>query len=78
MSKKLHVAINPLSGAIFAGTICDDGVTWGEDKSDVTLEALVAVAQNVAKFGGAVEIRTAAGEGCRLLLEVLTNETPSA
>ena len=56
MKKQLHVAMSPLTGSIFAGTILKDGHTWGADKYDVTLEALVAVSQHVTKFGKPVEI----------------------
>ena len=52
--KKLYIGTSPLTGTIYAGTILKDG-TWGE-KQDVTIEALVAVAQHVLKFGKPVEI----------------------
>lgn len=51
MSKNLHVAASPLTGTIFAGTVLKDGKTWGANKRDVTIEALVAVAHHGLRFG---------------------------
>jgi hypothetical protein len=45
-----------MTGTIFAGTVLKDGCTWGTGKQDVTLEALVAVAEHAAHFGRPVEI----------------------
>lgn len=56
MSKDIHIAASPLTGAIFAGSVLKDGRTWGADKKDVTIEALVAVAEHTVKFGKPVEI----------------------
>lgn len=48
----IHVACSPLTGTIFAGTPLKKGVwVWGKNKTDVTVEALVAVAQHAEKFG---------------------------
>ena len=49
--KKLHIATSPLTGTIFAGTILKDGRTWGTNKQDLTIEALVAVAKHAVHFG---------------------------
>lgn len=49
--KKIHVAASPLTGTIFAGALLRDGRTWAANKTDVTLEALVAVAEHGLKFG---------------------------
>lgn len=54
--KKLHISCSPLSGTIFAGTVLKDGRTWSSNKQDVTIEALIAVAEHVLKFGSPVEI----------------------
>lgn len=59
--RKLHVATSPLTGTIFAGTVLKDGCTWGANKEDVTIEALVAVAEHALKFGRPVEISRADG-----------------
>ena len=59
MDKKLHIATSPLTNTIFAGTLLSDGMTWAANKQDVTLDALVAVAQHVEKFGKPVEITNA-------------------
>jgi hypothetical protein len=53
--KKLHIAASPLTGTIFAGTVLKNG-TWGAGKQDLTIEALVAVAEHAAHFGRPVEI----------------------
>lgn len=60
MSKKIHVAASPLTGVIYAGVPLKDGV-WGEKKDDVTIEALVAVAQHTLNFGKPVVISKADG-----------------
>jgi|TARA_R110000851_G_C12809500_1_gene538342 hypothetical protein len=52
----LHIATSPLSGDIYAGSVLKDGMTWGANKKDVTLEALVAVAQHTINFGQPVII----------------------
>lgn len=60
MSKKIHVAASPLTGVIYAGVPMRDGV-WGDRKDDVTIEALVAVAQHALHFGAPIEISKADG-----------------
>ena len=57
MTKKLHVGTSPLTNTIFAGGVLKDGMTWAANKQDVTIDALVAVAQHVERFGKPVEIR---------------------
>lgn len=59
--KELHVAASPLTGTIFAGTVLKDRRTWGAGKQDVTIEALVAVAEHVLQFGEPVVISKADG-----------------
>lgn len=61
MKKQLHVATSPLTNTIFAGTILKDGRTWGANKQDVTIEALVAVAEHARQFGRPIEISEADG-----------------
>jgi len=56
MSKQIHVGCSPLTGTIFAGTVLKNGITWGAGKQDVTLVALVAVAEHATRFGKPVEI----------------------
>ncbi len=60
MRKNLHVAASPLTGTIFAGKVLKSGV-WGADKQDVTLEALVAVAEHGLHFGKPIEIAKSDG-----------------
>ena len=59
MKKKLHIGTSPLTNTIFAGGVLKDGMTWAANKQDVTIDALVAVAQHVEQFGKPVEIRNA-------------------
>jgi len=59
--KKLHVACSPLTRTIFVGTVLKDGQRWSANKQDVTIEALVAVAEHALNFGKPVEISKADG-----------------
>jgi hypothetical protein len=52
MSKELHVAIGPLTGAILCGSVSNSGEKWLSNKTDVTGEACVAVARHVLLQGG--------------------------
>jgi phosphotransferase system HPr-like phosphotransfer protein len=56
MKKKLHVGASPLTGTIYAGTVLKDGATWSTNRQDVTMDALVAVAQYGVHFGQPIEI----------------------
>lgn len=47
---KLHIAASPLTGTIFCGRVLKDGMTWGANKEDKTIEALVAVAEHALHF----------------------------
>ena len=55
MMKKMHIATSPLTGTIFCGTLLKNG-TWGAGKQDLTLEAIVAVAEHGLKFGKPIVI----------------------
>jgi hypothetical protein len=57
MKTKIHVGTSPLTNTIFAGGVLKDGMTWAANKQDVTIDALVAVAQHVENFGKPVGIR---------------------
>jgi len=48
--KRLHIATSPLTGTIFVGNVLKDGRTWGASKKDLTIEALVAVAEHALHF----------------------------
>lgn len=48
--KPLHIAASPLTGTIFCGSTLKDGRTWGANKKDLTIEALVAVAEHALRF----------------------------
>lgn len=56
MTKEIKVAVSPLTNVIYAGTTIKGGRAWGAGKQDVTIDALVAVAQHVLKFGEPVVI----------------------
>ena len=62
MKQKLHIATSPLTGTIYTGTLMRDGRTWAAGKQDLTIEALVAVAEHICKFGAPVEISTPEGK----------------
>lgn len=49
---KLHVGTSPISNVIFAGRLCRDGETWAGQPQDVTVSALVAVAEHVDETEG--------------------------
>lgn len=57
----MHVQVSPLTNTIFAGSVLKDGMHWGANKQDVTIECLVAVAQHVIQFGKPVIISKADG-----------------
>ena len=61
MNKKLHVATSPLTNTIFAGTVLKCGNVWSANKQDVTIDAIVAVAEHVLEFKAPV-IVTADGK----------------
>jgi len=57
--KKLHVGTSPITGNIYAGVAPKCGQRWAPGKQNVTLDALVAVAQHVVHFREPVEITDA-------------------
>lgn len=58
--KKLHIATSLMTNTIFVGTALKTGL-WGADKQDLTIEALVAVAEHTLQFGKPVVITKADG-----------------
>jgi len=52
----IRVMNSPLTNVIFAGQVNAKTHMWKPNKSDVTLDALVAVAQHVSNFGKPVTI----------------------
>lgn len=59
--KELHVAVSPMSNLIYVGHVLKNGYTWAANKQEVTIPALVAVAQHVVAFGAPVIITKADG-----------------
>lgn len=55
-TKKLHVGTSPLTNTIFAGHVLKSGNVWASNKQDVTMDALVAVAEHVLANGKPVVI----------------------
>ena len=45
-NNKIRIGCSPLTGTIYAGSVLKNG-TWGNNKCDVTQEAVRAVAQNL-------------------------------
>ena len=71
--KKLHIAASPLTGTIYAGYLLKSGNIWSRTKQDLTIEALVAVAEHAIKFGGPVIISKPDGTPeYRITVEKLT------
>lgn len=62
MSKPIHIQTSPLTNTIFAGHVLKDGKTWAANKQDVTVEALIAVAEHAKRFGAPVEITNGNGD----------------
>jgi len=74
MKKTLHVATSPLTGTIYAGTLLKCGNVWSANKSDVTVEALVAVAEHALQFGKPVVIHANGKPEYRITVERLNGE----
>ena len=55
MKRKIHIANSSLTNTIYTGRILKHGV-WAEGKQDVTIEALIAVAEHARNFGKPIEI----------------------
>ena len=53
---KIRVGHSRLGNKIFAGTLINGGTMWSSNKTDVTIDALVAVCNHVAQFGDDVVI----------------------
>lgn len=49
-----HVATSPITNTIFAGKLVKSGKMWATGKTDVTVEALVSVAEHALRFGSPV------------------------
>ena len=75
--KQLHVGTSMISGTIYAGAVLQSGRRWAANKQDVTLDALVAVAQHVVRFGEPVEIRDAETKALQYRITVEEFKVPS-
>lgn len=56
MTNKLRLGCSPLSNTIFGGHLIEKGKIWGINIQDVTMDALMSVAEHVTNFGKPVEI----------------------
>ena len=74
MRKPLHVGASPLTGTIYAGTLLKCGRVWSSNKQDVTMDALVAVAQHALQFGKPVVIHANGKPEYRITVERLDGE----
>jgi len=52
----LKIAASPLTGKIYAGTLIRNGSMWGKNKTDVTMDCLIATIEHCLKFGNTVQI----------------------
>ena len=52
----IRIMQSPLTNTIFAGEVNTKTHMWKPNKSDVTLDALVAVAKHVSNFGQPIVI----------------------
>ena len=59
---KLKVAISPLTGDIYAGSVIK-GSLWGKNKTNVTMDAICAVAEHGLKFGEPIIVSDGDGNG---------------
>ncbi len=75
--KNLHVATSPLTGTIFVGHLLKGGKLWATGKQDLTIEALVAVAEHTLHFGKPVEISKPDGTlEYRITVEKINQDSP--
>ena len=68
--KPIKIACSPLTGHIFAGYTLKNN-TWAAGKQDVTVDALVAVAEHVVKFGKPVELTCDGKVEYRITVELI-------
>lgn len=67
----LHVATSPLTNTIYAGSVLKDGLTWGSNKTDVTNEAIVAVARHIEVNGEPITVNLNGIPKYKITVEVL-------
>tara|TARA_R110000824_G_scaffold349405_1_gene536290 strand:+ start:727 stop:948 length:222 start_codon:yes stop_codon:yes gene_type:complete len=71
---ELKVAISPLSGDIYAGTVIK-GRLWGKNKTNVTMDAICAVAEHGLKFGEPIVVSDGDGNDIyKITVEKLNNQ----
>jgi len=66
-----RVSTSPLTNTIYAGKVLKDG-TWATNKQDVTMDALVAVAQHVIRNNEPVTINANGEPAYRITVEELS------
>jgi len=57
---KLKIAMSPVTGKIYAGNVIK-GNLWGKNKTDVTMDAICAVAEHGLKFGEPIVVSDESG-----------------
>jgi hypothetical protein len=70
MSDSTRVGISPLTNKIYAGRVLKDGVTWGAGTSDVTGEAINAVARHLFSRDEAAIVRLPDGRAVKLEAQI--------
>lgn len=53
---KIFIAQSPVGNTIFAGSLIANGTQWSANRTDVTIDALVAVAKHALQFGEPIVI----------------------
>lgn len=71
----MHIGTSPLSNVIYAGRLAADGDTWVGEPVDVTVPALVAVAEHVAAAGKPVVITANGAPHYEISVRVLPGNT---
>lgn len=71
MSKKLHVALSPITNTIYCGSVSKDGRSWLSNRTEVTGEACAAVAMHVLQHGDPVVVNENGTPRFRITVEDL-------
>lgn len=74
MSNELKIAASTLTGIIYVGSVIK-GNLWGKNKTDVTIDAICAVADHALKFGQPIVVSDGDGNGIyKITVEKLDNK----
>lgn len=70
----LHVSVSPITNTIYAGSVLKDGMTWGSNKTDVTNEAIGAVARHIEVNGEPITVNLNGTPKYKITVEVLNDK----